>query len=188
MVLYDQQIAELATQGMIAPFIGNQIRENDQKERVISYGLSSHGYDIRLAEEFKVLKVSDVNDSIDPKNIKENNIFSYMTKVITLQPNSMVLGRSFEYIRMPKDVMAICMGKSTYARVGILINTTPIEAGWHGNITIEISNTSHLPVNIYANEGIAQLLFFRSEDIPSVTYADKGGKYQGQTGVTIARM
>ena len=171
---------------MIEPFESGQVREG-----VISYGLSSYGYDIRVATEFKIF--TNINSTVvDPKNFDPNSFVEFQGSVCTIPPNSFALGRSIEYMRMPRNVTGLVLGKSTYARAGIVTNFTPLEASWEGHITIEISNTTPLPALIYANEGIAQILFFKSDDRCRVSYADradgKGGKYQGQTGITLPKV
>jgi dCTP deaminase len=172
--------------GMIEPFESEQVREG-----VISYGLSSYGYDIRVADEFNIF--TNVNSSIvDPKNFDANSFVEFQGTICTIPPNSFALARSIEYMRMPRNVTGLVLGKSTYARVGIVTNFTPLEAGWEGHITIEISNTTPSPARIYANEGIAQILFLASDEQCRVSYADraggKGGKYQGQTGITLPKV
>lgn len=170
---------------MIKPFESRLVRDiNNQK--VISYGLSSYGYDIRCAGEFKIF--TNVNSSVvDPKNFTNDNFVDFNGDVCVIPPNSFVLARTVEYIKMPRDVLAICLGKSTYARCGIVANITPIEPEWEGHITLEFSNTTPLPAKIYANEGVAQLLFFQSSEMCQTSYADRGGKYQGQQGITLPR-
>ena len=172
--------------GMIEPFQAAQVRGG-----VISYGLSSYGYDIRVADEFKIF--TNVNTTIvDPKNFDPNSFVEFQGEICTIPPNSFALARSIEYMRMPRDVTGIVLGKSTYARVGIVTNFTPLESSWCGHITIEISNTTPLPARIYANEGIAQILFLQSDEQCRTSYADraggKGGKYQGQTGITLPKV
>ena len=185
MIQADFQILELAKNGMIDPFCPSQVKEF-KGVKVISYGMSSYGYDIRTADEFKIF--SNVNSVvIDPKNFNEAAFVSFRGNVCIIPPNSFALARSLEYIRMPVNVTGIVLGKSTYARMGIVVNCTPLEAGWHGHVTIEISNTTPLPAKIYANEGIAQVLFFTGEPC-EVSYADRQGKYQGQTGITPPRV
>ena len=169
-------------QAMIKPFC-----QEGKQEGVISYGLSSYGYDIRIADEFKIF--TNINAHlIDPKTFSENNVLDFQGEHCIIPPNSFALARSFEYIKMPQDVLAICLGKSTYARCGIIINVTPIEPAWEGHITIEISNTTPLPCKIYANEGIAQLLFFQGDEACLQTYKSKLGKYQGQQGITLPKI
>jgi dCTP deaminase len=178
----DRWIAEKALQErMIDPFVDHQIRDG-----VISYGLSSYGYDIRVADDFKVF-TNVYTAIVDPKDFDPLSFVDLKEKVCTIPPNSFALARSVEYFRMPQNVMGIVIGKSTYARVGIIVNITPLEAGWEGILTIEISNTTPLPARIYANEGIAQILFFEAEPC-RVSYADRKGKYQAQQGITLPRL
>lgn len=172
---------------MIEPFEAEQVRKKENGIKVISYGLSSYGYDIRVADEFKVF--TNVNSTVvDPKNFDPNSFIEFQGAVCTIPPNSFALARSIEYMRMPRNVTGILLGKSTYARCGIVTNFTSLEAGWEGHITIEISNTTPLPARIYANEGIAQILFFEADEDCRVSYADRKGKYQGQKGITVARI
>jgi len=167
---------------MISPFCEKQVREG-----IVSYGVSSYGYDIRVSDEFMIF--TNVNSTIvDPKNFDEANVVDIETDVAIVPPNSFALARTVEYFRMPKNVLAICLGKSTYARCGIIVNVTPFEPGFEGHITIEISNTTPLPAKIYANEGIAQVLFLEGDEPCEVSYADKKGKYQKQTGITLPRV
>jgi dCTP deaminase len=179
----DRWIKEMATQhGMIEPFADRQVRQG-----VISYGVSSYGYDMRVADEFKVF--TNVRTTIvDPKNFDSNAFVEIQADVCTIPPNSFALARSVEYFRIPRRILTICVGKSTYARCGIITNVTPFEPEWEGFVTLEISNTTPLPARIYANEGIAQVLFFESDEDCEVSYADKKGKYQGQQGITAPRM
>jgi dCTP deaminase len=167
---------------MIDPFVAQLVREGS-----ISYGLSSYGYDIRVADEFKIFH--NVNSTVvDPKNFDDRSFVEFTGQTCTIPPNSFALARSVEYIRMPRDVTGVVLGKSTYARCGIVTNFTPLEAGWEGHITIEISNTTPLPARIYANEGIAQVLFFLSDEPCRISYADRKGKYQGQRGITLPKL
>ena len=167
---------------MITPFC-----EENMGVGVVSYGLSSYGYDIRVADEFKIF--TNVGGTVvDPKNFDEKNIVDFKGDVCIVPPNSFALARTIEYFKMPRDVLAICLGKSTYARCGIIVNVTPFEPGFEGHITIEISNTTPLPAKIYANEGIAQVLFLQGDEICEVSYADKKGKYQRQKGITLQRI
>ncbi|MBZ7987694.1 dCTP deaminase [Campylobacter canadensis] len=167
---------------MIEPFCEKNIGKN-----VVSYGLSSYGYDIRVGNEFKIF--TNVNNTIvDPKEFDSKNVVDFVGDVCIVPANSFALARTIEYFRMPKDVLAICLGKSTYARCGIIVNVTPFEPGFCGHITIEISNTTPLPAKIYANEGIAQVLFLQGDEPCSVAYDDKNGKYQNQTGITLPRI
>ncbi|MCD4738072.1 MAG: dCTP deaminase [Anaerolineae bacterium] len=169
---------------MIEPFFDGQKRNG-----IISYGLSSYGYDIRVADEFKVFTPGKGDLTVvDPKSLDPGALIDFQGKVCIIPPNSFVLARSLEYMRMPSDVLGTVLGKSTYARCGIVTNFTPLEPGWHGFITIEISNTTPLPAKIYANEGIAQVLFFQGDAPCEISYADKKGKYQGQRGVVLPRL
>lgn len=173
------------SQQMIEPFEPRQIRENPTG-RVISYGTSSYGYDVRCADEFKVF--TNINATIvDPKNFDAKSFVDVKADVCIIPPNSFALARSVEYFRIPRDVLVICVGKSTYSRCGIIVNVTPLEPEWTGHITLEFSNTSPLPAKIYANEGVAQLLFIGADEICETSYADKAGKYQGQVGVTLPK-
>lgn len=166
---------------MIEPFVAEQVARHDGGG-VISYGLSSYGYDIRVADEFQIF--TNVNSTVvDPKAFDERSFVPFRGPVCTIPPNSFALARTVEYLRIPRDVLTICVGKSTYARCGIIVNVTPFEPEWEGFVTLEISNTSPLPARIYANEGIAQVLFFRADEECRVSYADKQGKYQGQQGI-----
>lgn len=183
-VLSDREITERCTNTetpMISPFVGHQVKELDSR-KLISYGLSCYGFDIRVADEFKVIKRFD--QVIDPKNKDCVSFSNIGGAVVEIPPNSMMLCRSVEYFRIPRDIMCIAVGKSTYARVGVIANITPLEPEWEGYLTIELSNTTPLPVKVYANEGIAQLIFFKADNICQTSYKDKDGKYQGQTGVT----
>jgi len=167
---------------MIVPFC-----EKNVGKGVVSYGLSSYGYDIRVADEFKIF--TNIGGTVvDPKNFDQNNVVDFKGKICIVPPNSFALARTVEYFKMPRDVLAICLGKSTYARCGIIVNVTPFEPGFEGHITIEISNTTPLPAKIYADEGIAQVLFLQGDEICEVSYADKKGKYQKQTGITLPRI
>ncbi len=167
---------------MIEPFCDRQVRDG-----VISYGLSSYGYDIRIADEFRIF--TNLNSTIvDPKHFDTKSLVDFKGSVCIIPPNSFALGRSVEYFRIPRQVITICVGKSTYARCGIITNVTPFEPEWEGFVTLEISNTTPLPARIYANEGIAQVLFFESDEECERSYADKKGKYQGQTEVTLPRI
>ena len=169
-------------QDMIKPFEERQVRTG-----VISYGVSSYGYDLRIADEFKIF--TNINNTlVDPKRFDTRSFVDYQGEVCIVPPNSFALGRSMEYFKIPRNVLTICVGKSTYARCGIITNVTPFEPEWEGYVTLEISNTTPLPAKIYANEGIAQVLFFRGEEEPAVSYKDKKGKYQGQIGVTLPKL
>ncbi len=171
-----------STRPMIEPFEPAQVRKG-----VISYGVSSYGYDIRVADEFKVF--TNINTTvIDPKNFDPNSFVTIKGDSCIIPPNSFALARTVEYFRIPENVITICLGKSTYARCGIIINVTPFEPGWEGNVTLEISNTTPLPAKVYANEGIAQVLFFEGDEPCEVSYSAKKGKYMAQTGVTLPRL
>ena len=171
--------------GMIEPFEPHQVRDLDQS-RIISYGTSSYGYDIRCSNEFKIF--TNINSAIvDPKNFDESSFVDLKSDVCIIPPNSFALARTVEYFRIPRDVLTICLGKSTYARCGIIVNVTPLEPEWEGHVTLEFSNTTPLPAKIYANEGVAQVLFIGAEEVCEVSYRDRGGKYQGQTGVTLPK-
>ena len=182
-VLSDKTIRKLAIEeGMISPFEDKQVRDGK-----ISYGLSSFGYDARVSEEFKIF--TNVNSEIvDPKDFRPTNFVTKNVPVCIIPPNSFVLARTIERFKIPKDILVICLGKSTYARCGIIVNVTPLEPGWEGNVTLEFSNTTPLPAKIYANEGVAQFIFLKGNETPEVTYADRKGKYMGQTGVTLPKV
>jgi dCTP deaminase len=168
--------------GMIEPFEDRQVRAG-----VISYGLSSYGYDIRVADEFKIF--TNINSTVvDPKNFDARSFVDVKADVCIIPPNSFALARTIEYFRIPRDVLTVCVGKSTYARCGLIVNVTPFEPEWEGYVTLEISNTTPLPAKVYANEGISQVLFFQSDEVCEVSYADKKGKYQGQQGLTLPRL
>jgi dCTP deaminase len=170
---------------MIEPFEPAQIRAVDGR-RVISYGTSSYGYDIRCAPEFKVF--TNINSAIvDPKNFDPASFVDIDADVCIIPPNSFALARTVEYFRIPRNVLTICLGKSTYARCGIIVNVTPLEPEWEGHVTLEFSNTTTLPAKIYANEGVAQVIFLESDQPCEVSYRERGGKYQAQTGVTLPR-
>jgi dCTP deaminase len=174
-----------AEQGMIEPFEPGQIRHANN-ERIISYGTSSYGYDVRCSDEFKIF--TNINSAIvDPKAFDENSFVDVKSDVCIIPPNSFALARTIEYFRIPRNVLTVCLGKSTYARCGIIVNVTPLEPEWEGHVTLEFSNTTPLPAKIYANEGVAQMLFFESDEVCDVSYKDRGGKYQGQTGVTLPK-
>ncbi len=172
--------------GMIEPFEENQVRVTNDQSKVISYGLSSFGYDVRCANEFKVF--TNIHSSIvDPKSFDEKSFVDITSDVCIIPPNSFALARTIEYFRIPRNVLTICLGKSTYARCGIIVNVTPLEPEWEGHVTLEFSNTSNLPAKIYAGEGVAQMIFHESDENCSVSYKDREGKYQGQTGVTLPK-
>jgi dCTP deaminase len=179
----DHWIRDMAVHhGMIDPFV-----EKQKRDGVISYGLSSYGYDARCAKEFMIFTNVD-NAIVDPKNFSPNSFVERTTDVCVIPPNSFVLARTVEYFRIPKDVLVVCLGKSTYARCGIIVNVTPHEPGWEGHVTLEFSNTTPLPAKVYANEGVAQFLFFKGGSPCEVSYADRSGKYMGQTGVTLPKL
>ncbi len=167
---------------MIDPFVDDQVRDG-----VISYGVSSYGYDVRVGNEFKVF-TNVYNTVVDPKNFDPKSFVDITADVCIIPPNSFALASTIEYFRIPRDILTICLGKSTYARCGIIVNVTPFEPEWEGHVTIEISNTTPLPAKIYANEGIAQVLFFQSDDACTKSYKDKKGKYQAQRGVTLPKL
>jgi dCTP deaminase len=179
----DRWIKKMALeQRMIEPFEDRQVRTG-----VVSYGLSSYGYDIRVADEFKVF--TNINSTVvDPKNFDPRSFVDVKADVCIIPPNSFALSRTLEYFRIPRDVLTVCVGKSTYARCGLIVNVTPFEPEWEGYVTLEISNTTPLPAKVYANEGIAQVLFFQSDEVCEVSYADKKGKYQRQQGLTLPKL
>jgi dCTP deaminase len=182
----DRWIKRMAAEHrMIEPFEANQVRQV-ARGRVISYGTSSYGYDVRCAPEFKIF--TNINSAIvDPKQFDESSFVDMSGEVCIVPPNSFALARTVEYFRIPRNVLTICLGKSTYARCGIIVNVTPLEPEWEGHVTLEFSNTTTLPAKIYANEGIAQMVFFESDEVCETSYADRGGKYQGQRGVTLPK-
>ena len=174
-----------AQQGMIEPFSPHQVRVSDAG-KIVSYGTSSYGYDVRCAEEFKIF--TNINSTIvDPKNFDDKSFVDFRGPVCIIPPNSFALARTVEFFRIPRSVLTVCLGKSTYARCGIIVNVTPLEPEWQGHVTLEFSNTTPLPAKIYANEGVAQMLFFESDEVCETSYADRGGKYQGQLGVTLPK-
>jgi dCTP deaminase len=179
----DRWIRKMALEHrMIEPFVEKQVREG-----VISFGLSSYGYDIRIADEFKIF--TNINSSIvDPKHFDPKSFVDFEGDVCIIPPNSFALARTVEYFRIPRDVITVCLGKSTYARCGIIVNVTPFEPEWEGIVTLEVSNTTPLPAKIYAGEGIAQVLFFESDEVCETSYADKKGKYQAQQTLTLPRL
>ncbi len=182
-IMPDSWIREQATKnGMIEPFV-----EAQKREGVISYGLSSYGYDARVAPEFKIFTNVD-NAVVDPKQFDATSFVDRQTDVCVIPPNSFVLARTVEYFRIPRDVLVVCLGKSTYARCGLIVNVTPLEPEWEGHVTLEISNTTPLPAKVYANEGLCQFLFFQGASPCEVSYADRAGKYMKQRGVTLARL
>lgn len=169
-------------QRMIEPFVENQVRDG-----VVSYGLSSYGYDIRVADEFKIF-TNVYSAIVDPKQFDERSMIDFKGDICVIPPNSFALARTIEYFRIPRSILTICVGKSTYARCGIIVNVTPFEPEWEGYVTLEISNTTPLPAKIYANEGIAQVLFFDGEDVCEISYADRKGKYQHQQSILLPRL
>ncbi|MCP5469950.1 MAG: dCTP deaminase [Chlamydiales bacterium] len=171
-------------EGMIEPFEKEQVRTNAAGEKGVSYGLSSYGYDVRIANEFKVF-TNVYNSIVDPKNFTEDSFVDIVADSCIIPPNSFALARTVEYFRIPRNILTICLGKSTYARCGIIVNVTPFEPEWEGHVTIEISNTTPLPAKVYANEGIAQVLFFEAAHECITSYADRKGKYQKQRGITV---
>jgi dCTP deaminase len=183
-ILSDRWIRKMAEdQGMIEPFESRQVREMDGN-RIVSYGLSSYGYDVRCANEFKIF--TNINSAVvDPKAFDANSFVDVQADVCIIPPNSFALARTVEYFRIPRDVLTICLGKSTYARCGIIVNVTPLEPEWEGHVTLEFSNTTPLPAKIYAGEGVAQMIFLLAQDVCEVSYRDRCGKYQGQMGVTL---
>jgi dCTP deaminase len=179
----DRWITRMAREhNMIEPFVDDQMREG-----VISYGVSSYGYDVRVGDEFKVF-TNVYNTVVDPKNFDPKSFVDIKADVCIIPPNSFALASTIEYFRIPRDILTVCLGKSTYARCGIIVNVTPFEPEWEGHVTIEISNTTPLPAKIYANEGIAQVLFFQSDEPCAKSYKDKKGKYQAQRGITLPKL
>ena len=183
-IMSDRWIKKKCMQNdMISPFVEMQVRE-DNSEKIVSYGLSSYGYDARVSNEFEIF--TNINTTIvDPKNFDKKNLISRKSDTCIIPPNSFVLARTVEYFKIPEDVLVICIGKSTYARCGIIVNVTPLEPGWEGFVTLELSNTTPLPAKIYANEGVCQFLFFRSNEKCMVSYSDRKGKYMKQKGITL---
>jgi dCTP deaminase len=186
MILNDKEIIKRAINGMIEPFESRQVKDIGGV-KIVSYGVSSYGYDMRISDEFKIF--TNVNNAIiDPKNFPESSYIDYEGSSCIIPPNSFVLARSLEYFRIPRDILTICVGKSTYARCGIIVNVTPFEPEWEGYVTIEISNTTPLPARIYAFEGIAQVIFLKANEVCEVSYKDKDGKYQNQEKLTVAKV
>jgi dCTP deaminase len=179
----DRWISRMAREHrMIEPFSEKQVREG-----IVSYGVSSYGYDVRIADDFKIF--TNINSTIvDPKNLDPRSFVDFQGDVCVIPPDSFALARTVEYFRIPRSVLVVCLGKSTYARCGIIVNVTPLEPEWEGIVTLEVSNTTPLPAKIYANEGIAQMLFFESDEVCETSYADKKGKYQAQKGLTLPRL
>ena len=182
----DHWIKEMAKkENMISPFESNQIKELSGN-KVISYGTSSYGYDVRCSSRFKVF--TNINSAVvDPKNFDKDSFFDFEGETCIIPPNSFALASTIEYFKIPRSVLTICLGKSTYARCGIIVNVTPLEPEWEGHVTLEFSNTTPLPAKTYANEGVAQMIFFESDSICEISYKDRGGKYQKQTGVTLPK-
>jgi len=186
-ILPDHAIAHrVQEQNMIEPFAPTQVRINDNGERIISYGVSSYGYDVRCANEFKVF-TNIYSATVDPKKFDEKSFVDITSDVCIIPPNSFALARTVEYFRIPRDILTICLGKSTYARCGIIVNVTPLEPGWEGHVTLEFSNTTSLPAKIYAHEGVAQMIFLQADQECEISYSDRAGKYMGQTGVTLPK-
>ena len=187
----DSWIRRMALErGMIEPFAERQVRQREGgtgDNTLISYGVSSYGYDLRVSDEFKVF-TNVFNTVVDPKHFDEKSFVDLQTDVCIVPPNSFALARSVEYFRIPRDILTVCLGKSTYARCGIIVNVTPFEPEWEGHVTLEISNTTPLPAKIYANEGLAQVIFLQAATPCEVSYADRKGKYQGQRGITTPRL
>ena len=182
----DKWIKEMAlNHRMIEPFQENQVKSNG-KGKIVSYGTSSYGYDVRCADEFKVF--TNINSSmVDPKKFDAESFVDIKSEVCTIPPNSFALARTVEYFRIPRQVLTLCLGKSTYARCGIIVNVMPLEPEWEGHVTLEFSNTTSLPAKIYANEGVAQFIFLESDEVCEISYKDRDGKYQGQEGVTLPK-
>ncbi len=182
----DRWISRMAeSHGLIEPFESGQVRTVGG-EKIVSYGTSSYGYDVRCAPEFKIF--TNINSAVvDPKAFDESSFVDVSSDVCIIPPNSFALARTVEYFRIPRNVLTICLGKSTYARCGIIVNVTPLEPEWEGHVTLEFSNTTPLPAKIYANEGVAQMIFLESDEACAVSYADRAGKYQGQQGVTLPK-
>lgn len=192
----DNWIRRMAEEyGMISPFASHQVRSRQiidrdshsvTSEKIVSYGVSSYGYDVRCADEFKIF--TNVNNSIiDPKNFDSSSVVDFKGDVCIIPPNSFALARTVERFKIPRNVLTVCLGKSTYARCGIIVNVTPLEPEWEGYVTLEFSNTTTLPAKIYAGEGVAQMLFFESDEVCKTSYRDRGGKYQNQVGVTLPK-
>lgn len=181
----DTWIRKMAkTHGMIEPFVDTLVNvHSDTQEKLISYGLSSYGYDMRLSNEFRVF-TNVYNSIVDPKHFTEDTFIAIQSDVCVIPPNSFALARSVEYFRIPRNILTVCIGKSTYARCGLIVNVTPFEPEWEGYVTIEISNTTPLPAKVYAHEGIAQVLFFEASQVCETSYAERNGKYQKQHGIT----
>ena len=183
----DKWIRQMAGEfKMIEPFEPNQIKLNSDNDKIISYGTSSYGYDVRCSNEFKIF-TNIKSATVDPKNFDPESFVDFKGEVCVIPPNSFVLASTVEYFKIPRNVLTICVGKSTYARCGIIVNVTPLEPEWEGHVTLEFSNTTSLPAKIYSNEGVAQMLFLESDEDCEVSYRDRAGKYQGQKGVTLPK-
>ena len=186
-LLPDSWIRKMANEKkMIEPFVDKQVKQQDNR-KLVSYGLSSYGYDLRVANEFKVF-TNVYNSLIDPKRFNEDSFVDIRGSTCIIPPNSFALARSVEYFRIPRNVLTVCLGKSTYARCGIIVNVTPFEPEWEGFVTLEISNTTPLPAIVYANEGLAQVIFFEAKEVCEISYADRKGKYMQQTGIVVPRI
>ncbi|MBT4921430.1 MAG: dCTP deaminase [Rickettsiales bacterium] len=187
-VLSDNEIIELATKdGMISPFVESATKINSSGERIISYGTSSYGYDARVSDEFKIFTNVD-SVIVDPKKFSNEGFVTRKTDVCVIPPNSFALARTVEYFKIPRDVLVICVGKSTYARCGIIVNVTPLEPEWEGHVTLEFSNTTPLPAKIYAGEGACQFIFLKANKTCAISYKDRAGKYMKQRGVTLPKL
>lgn len=188
-IMSDKWIKEmsLADTRMIEPFVDSQVKQDAKEKGMISFGVSSYGYDARVADEFKIF--TDVDSAtVDPKDFSKKSFVDRKQDICIVPPNSFVLARTVEYFRIPEDVLVICVGKSTYARCGIIVNVTPLEPGWEGHVTLEFSNTTPLPAKIYANEGACQFLFLKGNEACEISYRTRGGKYMGQQGVTLPKI
>jgi len=181
----DNWIRRMAANGMIEPFESGQVRQVNGS-KIVSYGTSSYGYDVRCANEFKIF-TNIFSTTVDPKAFDQKSFVDVTADVCVIPPNSFALARTVEYFRIPRSVLTLAVGKSTYARCGIIVNVTPLEPEWEGHVTLEFSNTTTLPAKIYANEGVAQMLFLESDEVCATSYKDRGGKYQGQRGVTLPK-
>ncbi len=187
-IMSDKWIAKMSMDHqMISPFVDKQIKQNEAGEKLISYGNSSYGYDARVSDEFKIFTNID-SAIVDPKNFCDSSFVDRKTPVCIIPPNSFALARTVEYFKVPEDVLVVCVGKSTYARCGIIVNVTPLEPGWEGHVTLEFSNTTPLPAKIYAFEGACQFLFFKGNEKCQTSYSNRSGKYMGQTGVTLPKV
>ena len=187
-VLSDHQISKLAkTQNMISPYVENNIKKNIEGDKIISYGTSSYGYDARVSDDFKIFTNVD-SAIVDPKDFSNDSFVSRKSDICIIPPNSFVLASTIEYFKIPKDVLVICVGKSTYARCGIIVNVTPLEPEWEGHVTLEFSNTTPLPAKVYAGEGACQFIFMKADQDCLTSYKDRSGKYMKQTGVTLPKI